>query len=838
MKQDSQFDYYSCYSKQLDELFSYEKYVSYSDLSSVSDAFQNINISKIHSLKMIFGYFIKLKITQAYKTFQFTKNIRYKLENRDRYNAIFVAQEKRKEYKLDDQKLDDQQIEAVVTCEDASLVLAPAGSGKTLSLLAKIDYLVNNLNVQQSKILAISFTRKTVKELKERVGIKGVNINTFHSLGNKILKTQLIEKSEVIQEKQIHKFVKDSLNELILNDTNFARRFNDYLLFYYSTPIDLTELKNLKDTVEFNKSFLRQSLQSISLDKKKYDINKTTIRGEWIKSKEEQIIANWLYINQIPYDYERQYKYIDTKYCPDFTITAFKEPIYLEHFALRKDGTSHFKDYVSGVEWKRKLHHDNETMLIESYTYQWNDGTLLQHIEHQIKSTGMEIIRLAEDEITKLMEGSGQYKQDITSFQEILFTFLMLQKNGMFSIEAVKEKIVMLDNEYLKRRSELFFAIYEPIYQRYEKYLKENKLIDFADMINRSIEVIEKSSEGDYPFEYILIDEVQDLSLNRYKLIKALLNKNKNSKLFAVGDDWQSIYRFAGGDLSLIQDFENTFELRTKRSVIEMTHRFGSPQLDVSSVFVQKNPYQSKKEVFGDSLKNTPIIKRFYVNNYNSGEKPLVSQESITVDDILTTLYEKYGQDLRNKTIQIISRYNWDIDNILGNSKKHILPNKNFKRVDPNKKTEDGKTDLIIEWRASSTSAPISLTFSSMHKAKGITKDIVIVLNMNSGSNGMPSIRSSDPLIEMLLSHADTYPFAEERRLFYVSITRAKEVTYVLADRSKPSEFMYEIFDDLFEGSKLCPKCQVGEVLERNGRYGKFYGCSNFRYGCQYTEKS
>jgi len=174
----------------------------------------------------------------------------------------------------------------------------------------------------------------------------------------------------------------------------------------------------------------------------------------------------------------------------------------------------------------------------------------------------------------------------------------------------------------------------------------------------------------------------------------------------------------------------------------------------------------------------------------------------------------------------------------LGSTEKRISPNENFERVESKDDINDNDKELIIQWKAKPKSQPIKLTFSSMHKAKGITRDIVIVLNMNAGPNGMPSLRSSDPVIEMLLSHSDSYPFAEERRLFYVSITRVKEATYVVADRTKPSQFLYEIFDNMFEDSKMCPECQTGEVVEKNGKFGKFYSCSNSRYGCHYTEKS
>lgn len=827
---------YCEYSNEINQLYNSDRYISFNDNATLLKKFQNLDLRRLNQLRLFLLHAIRFQVKTAFKVFRAISNIRIKISNRENYNREFIKQERQKSYICDDQTLDPDQIEAVVACEDAQLVLAPAGSGKTISLVTKIAYLVNTLRMQPHEILAVSFTRKSVKELRERIGRIGISkldIHTFHSLGNRILKDQLAEKKEIIQEKHIQKFIKESLDDLIASDEKFAQSFNDYLLFYFSTPIDLTELQTLRETIEFNKSFLRETLQSISLKKECYDKTRPTLKGEFIKSKEEQIIANWLYINQIPYEYERQYKYIDTKYRPDFTLTLFQEPIYLEHFALRKDGTSHLKNYVKGVMWKRKLHETNGTILLESYSHQWTDGTLLKHIERNIKRNGVTMSRLAEHEITNLLSGSNQYSSDIKSFRELLFTFLMLQKNGMLSIENVSAKISNIQNAYLKRRSLLFFEIYRPIYERYDQFLKTNKLIDFADMINRSVEIVENSSRENRSYKYILIDEAQDLSYNRYRLISSLLKSNPNSKLFAVGDDWQSIYRFAGGDLSLIQDFEHTFKLTTRRSFISMTHRFGNPQLQMSSAFVQKNPYQSQKNVFGSQLHNTPILKRFYTSKYNNSLDNMVSEEAMVVDSILNEITKEYGESLLKKQLQIVSRYNWDIDSIIGNHKKGITRHNNFTiSKSDNDKEEDN--DLILEWKSEYLEKPIKIPFCSMHKAKGITRDIVIILNMNAGMNGMPSLHTSDPLVEMFLSHADQFPFAEERRLFYVSITRAREKTFVIADKSRPSQFLFEIFDDIFEDGQICPTCQIGEITERSGVYGKFYSCSNFRYGCDY----
>ena len=125
-----------------------------------------------------------------------------------------------------------------------------------------------------------------------------------------------------------------------------------------------------------------------------------------------------------------------------------------------------------------------------------------------------------------------------------------------------------------------------------------------------------------------------------------------------------------------------------------------------------------------------------------------------------------------------------------------------------------------------------------MHKSKGITRDIVIVLNMNSDMMGMPATRESDPILDAMLSKEDNFPFAEERRLFYVAITRAREATYLIANRKNPSPFIFESSNRIKEAyGRLCPKCHTGELIRKRGKHGDFLYCSNYAYGCNYLKK-
>ena len=360
---------------------------------------------------------------------------------------------------------------------------------------------------------------------------------------------------------------------------------------------------------------------------------------------------------------------------------------------------------------------------------------------------------------------------------EELMTFLSLHKNAQYSVADVIKREMVAD-ESAQETARKFLKTYFKIYFAYEEYLKTNNKYDFADMINQAELAVREKPNVALGYKYILLDEVQDLSRNRCLLVRAILRKNPGCKLFAVGDDWQSIYRFTGSDLTLIRDFETTFGLKTRRSLIETTHRFGNPTIKISSEFVQKNPTQSHKNVFNFKGQPTPIHVI-----YNCPE--LRDDDTKSLNIILQTIIEEQGYEkVKTKEFQIISRFNHDLRRLKSSENLKIIP-------------DDATGTAKIYWRsARSPNDVLKLEFCSMHKSKGITRDIVIVLNMNSSLMGMPARRETNPIIDKLLSHEDDFAFAEERRLFYVAITRAREATYLIANYQKPSPFVLEISDN------------------------------------------
>ena len=686
--------------------------------------------------------------------------------------------------------LDKQQIEAVVACEDAQLVLASAGSGKTMSLLAKIEYLVKELRIPPQKILAISFTKKTVDELIERCAVKNVEFRTFHALGNSILQqyqSEYLAKRRLISEAEILGFFERKIRE---SDEDFLRKINNYILFYLSTPVAPGDFKDLKGKIHLNRLFLRQEILAEARQKRP------------IRNKEEELVANWLYIHQL--SYERRKEVPNLKQRADFAIGN----LYLDVFALDKNGNSLLGDACQKeVSVRRKAYKRAELKHIELWSYEWGECLAFENLKQNLREAGLKPHRMPEQEIFEAIP-----KSEYEHFLRQISGFLSLYKNGLHDIKKLRERTGKWP-KYEKYRAELFLDIFENLYNKYQEYLEVEHLYDFADMINSATELVESEPDCMAGYEYILLDEVQDLSPNRLRLVRAILNKNPNCRLFAVGDDWQSIYRFTGSNLELIERFESYFGRHVRRSLIETTHRFGAPTVVKSSKFIQQNQSQAHKKVRG--LKTETPIKIILSKTDIKNRKSEVDGFRNAIGDMLATYSE---ESLLKMQLQIISRFNHDLSFITDVPEARIEKEKIFWRL------ESGK-ELQFE-------------FCSIHKSKGITRDIVIVLNMNDDLMGMPAQRENDPLIDMLLSEQEPYPFAEERRLFYVALTRARKATYLIAKEKKPSPFLFELSEELRETrGERCPRCEIGELIRKESKFGTFKYCSNYFYGCNYVRK-
>ncbi|WP_375559499.1 UvrD-helicase domain-containing protein [Bernardetia sp. OM2101] len=751
---------------------------------------------------------------------------------RDNFNRDFVKQELNNYSEFFDdiegRKLDIQQRTSVVTDEDNNIVIAGAGSGKTTTIVGKVNYVINRYKVNPDEILLISYTKKSASDLSDRINNEEVEVKTFHKFGKDIIVQAESKQPSIFEEQQFRLLLEKYFNDLI-KDTNYLEKLTNYFVNFLK-PIKLqSDFANKGEYIQYIKDQNFKSYKAKAI----WSNGKKTFRMEAVKSIEECKIANFLLFNGIDYEYEFPYEY-DTanksyrQYKPDFTVKQDNKKIYIEHFGISRDGSvpnwftgddylSATEKYQEGMEWKRELHEEKGTILIESYSYEMNEGTLFDNLAKNLSDVGVIFKPKSPEEIWEIISQNAD--NEVKNLIALFGTFITLMKSNNYYITDVRNKNNRDKDNLIRQRNSLFIEIITPIFERYEDHLKERNEIDFSDMINKASEHIINGTY-DKKFSYIIIDEFQDISIGRYQLIKALKEKNPSCKVFCVGDDWQSIYRFSGSDISLFKEFENYFGY-TVKSKIETTYRFREPLISFSSNFIQKNPNQAQKELKGLLNQGNTEYNIRYSTTSNQDDTIVLKN----IFDDLLMLDENIGE----KEIIILGRYRFDID--------RIKNEKNIFQIDKNDSTIS-YTTKIFEGKNKN----IQAKFMTVHKAKGLEGDIVIVLNCNSGKYGFPSEMSDDLVLNLLLSEADQFENGEERRLFYVAMTRAKEKIYFVADSSFKSKFISELEVESGKSSeRKCPECITADVLLRrstvasNGNTRNFYGCSNYLYGCEYN---
>ena len=750
------------------------------------------------------------------------------------FNKQFVKQELNKYNtffdNIEGNKLDTQQKTAIVTDEDNNIVIAGAGSGKTTTIVGKVNYIIDRYKVIPQEILLISFTNKSASALASRINRQGVEAKTFHKFGKDIIVEAEGRQPSIFDEAQFKPLLAKCFLELVKSET-YLFKVTDYFTNFLKPTLSQFEFTNQGDYIQYikDKNFRTYNLKEIPTR------GRMTYKMEVVKSIEECKIANYLLFNGVKYEYEFPYEY-DTanekyrQYKPDFTVIQDQERFYIEHFAVARDGSipNFFaKDgetqeqaknrYWDKIEWSRQLHQSNETTLIETYSYEMGEDILFENLAKHLKEAGIAIRPKSPAEVWQIINEAA--KDEVDGFMTLFGTFITLMKSNGYSINDVVNRNKKTKEGFFRKRNSLFIEIIKPIFERYESHLNERNEIDFSDMINKASKHI-ASGKHKRKFSYIIIDEFQDISVGRYQLIKSIKANNPSCKLFCVGDDWQSIYRFSGSDIALFKEFENYFGF-TAKSKIETTYRFNNPLIDISSEFIQKNPNQAKKELRGTlSTRRTEFNIQYSVSENQDDTYALQS----IFNQLLFT-----KENIKDKEIFILGRYGFDINRIRNENEVFSIDKKN-EIVSYCLKSEEGETRKL------------KAQFMTVHKAKGLEADIIIILNCNSGKYGFPSEMSDDLVLNLLLSEADQFENGEERRLFYVAMTRAREVVFFVADNSFKSKFIAELERERGQSlNKRCPTCKSGDVVLRktgtakNGNAYKFYGCSNYLYGCEYT---
>lgn len=492
--------------------------------------------------------------------------------------------------------LTDNQRKACVIDEQHNLVLAGAGTGKTSTMIGRAGYLIKAGITQPEKILMLAYARKAADEMDERIqskiGINNLTVKIFHSLGKQIIagvEGVMPTINKMAEDEQLRaSFVDEQIQRLLKNEL-YKSRFMTYFLSYNFPYKNIFKFKSLG---EYNNYILENDIR--------------TLQGELVKSYEECEIANLLYRQGISYEYETNYQ-VDTSgpdyriYQPDFYLPEYG--IYIEHFAVNENNqTPSFidqKKYLEGMEWKRALHRKHQTHLIETYSYQKQQGVLTQALEDRLRQAGVTFQPLAQDKLLDKLKQFGQ----ISDFSRLLAQVLTLFKAAYLNLKSL---VSLAKQHEDHERMQAAAFLFEPIYGAYQQHLRDTDTIDFEDMIGRAIEYVE-SGRYQSAYSYILVDEFQDISASRARLVKALLAQNPDNGLFCVGDDWQSIYRFTGSDVTITKEFEEYFGY-TATSVLDKTFRFNNKIGAVASRFVMQNSTQITKQIQSHKIIEYPAV--------------------------------------------------------------------------------------------------------------------------------------------------------------------------------------------------------------------------------------
>lgn len=781
-------------------------------------------------------FFLKQMSEQTLRSADCTAAVvcRQAMENPDRFRSVWNDQWIQNEMNRIGNDtilgpLTSKQKEAIIRNDNRVLTVAGAGTGKTSTVIGKVKYLLDRQWCKPEEILLLSFSKDAVKELEKRLkenNNDAVNTMTFHKLGLEIIKNAIGKKAAIFEPDSLPSSISRYLTEMLQNSKSQGVLVQFLAYHFYPEKTEL-DFQTKQAHLEYATGCDLQ-----------------TLRDEKVKSNQEVQIANWLFLNGVNYRYEDAYAGSTTGnkerrvYKPDFYLPDYN--IYIEHFGVNKNGDTApwvpKVQYLADMKWKKDLHAENKTTLVETYSYEFMEGTVFDTLARNLSKLGV-IFNPPSHE--QLAEGKA-IKNRLESTARLASTFMNLFKSGASEIRALQSALPK--NPLLKRRERIFLAMFEDILVRYQQDLSMKQEIDFGDMIIHASKHVE-SGRFKSPYKVIIVDEFQDIAQGRAWLMNSLLEQVPDSRLLCVGDDWQSIYRFTGSDIGLMTNYKNQWK-QAVRIDLDKTFRFNNKILDFSTTFITSNPNQLKKSIIPASTRTTPAI---HITSQSAGE-----------------ILGHIKAAAPSASVLMLGRYGF---------------------TTPKVRDDDHNVQAM-----------------TVHKSKGLEADYVVVNDVVAGKYGFPSEMQDDPIISMLLTDAQEFAHAEERRLFYVAVTRAKKEVWLQINPQNPSCFILELLKErkydglvsysetgivtrcscpecgsvmtprkgktIFLGcihwprcsgtrpgcptcgngfpfktgnryqcstpqcsftAQACPNCTDGMLVQRNGRYGPFLGCTNFQ---------
>lgn len=742
--------------------------------------------------------------------------------------------------RVESSPLTEEQIDAALTFEDATLVGAAAGSGKSSCIVGKIGFALKNNLFNDDEIIALAYNKDAAQSLADRLQTKLSNVldrkinvrsKTFHGFGLSILAENKGENYsiKVLKEngKEEGRCIKKAIEKLITTSSEFQTTVSNWMCCAaYESPQPVGISDDLDQCQKLYEECCLERIQARkNSNRKSYLPTIPTFDDElYVRSLEERAIANWLLLRGITFSYENP-SYEGGKrlglqkndagnqrpYNPDFTYTLIINPesktpstfmIIHEHFGLDEQG--HAPDWMGGVKYeeqaksKRKMlaqwtedtsRSFNRIAFFETTSSQIRDGSIWNFLESTLKRYGISINEPSDEIRDRAINNFREAKE----FEKTIIDFVMKYKDSGFNQDEVFEKAQRSISPY---RATQFLKIAFRVLEAYQQELGER--IDFPDMLREAINILKRPSNKAYP-KLVLVDEFQDISHLKASLVKALLDTQPNDSLvFFVGDDWQTINRFAGSDVSIFTGAADYFRRHTALLDLTKTFRCRKGIAEVSRDIVLNNKNQSQKQV----VASDPVVSneiRVIFHGPTSEDRQGTVHEALR--SIIDTTAQYLSETIKDPlpTVLLLTR----------TTNEYTIP--------------EGLDEEFLDGIAEHYKHDLVIRTMTIHGSKGLEADFIIMVGLESGPRGFPDERAAEPLFDLILPTL-TSSIEEERRLFYVGLTRARHQAIILSNAQRPSPFIFELekLQDKFAciewvandmERKPCPKCKVGSLM-------------------------
>lgn len=706
--------------------------------------------------------------------------------------------------------LNENQRQAVISTEKRLLVLAGAGSGKTKTLLQKIIYLIEEKGVSPSEIMAITFTKNAANEMMDRLllvadksgayqsvlqdkkrkksekdaarrdyvrrfkWIEGLTVRTFHSFGYTLLRNFGVNEFD-----NKFRIIGDEKSQDEEELSRYIAPETAYEVFY---KILIEQCENQDYLLQLKRYILDYIVDKIHLKSESFQHHHrdgkfyTALDGTRVRSKSEQYIADYLFRHNIQYQYEPSIQIRDFSFHPDFYIPAAN--LFIEHVSN--------KSYP--MRDKEKQFSEGGILYAKTFE-QMAENSAIFNLELDKLIRG----RLSPETLTAANTITFQeaFKGHLDHVKEFVQTLLRI--TDLIKVENKHpDEILSEAGKDQHERVRHYYQLAIPLIEAYKEYCTNRSYLDFNDLISKTVDLLQHQEDIAHKirkrYRYVLVDEFQDVNNLQVALIKLLLHPE--AQLFCVGDDWQSIYGFRGSNVDYIIGFEKHFSPSTIIK-LHLNYRSSPDIVGASNEVIKHNKYKIEKEIFASKSSQQKIEIHAGID------------EAENVAFCVRKVQECLDAGVPSEEILFLYR----------------------------------RTKMMHPFFEGLKKAGLYVPYKTIHAAKGLEARVVFIVGLTDGSGGFPDIWLEDRIYKVIKQSNLDLLLEEERRLFYVALTRAKDSLFLITEKGRLSPFLKEIpdaylkrtdtpFQSVVEEVRLCPACS--RQIEPSFSYCPFCGGKQF----------